>query len=134
MKPTRKVREAVLTTCLYCGGSFLPYEGAGAKFCSNSHRTLASRKRREATISAISETTGMKAEDAAALVRSAGMRNCTRWLRQQGFQYDERARCWAWQPVEQGGNLMDEQRPHGSNIPHVRKDHPMESIERGQGG
>lgn len=87
-------RELELTTCLYCGNTFLPVVGRGAKWCSDSHRELAYRQRREATIRAISEATGMSIDDAGALVKNAGMPNCTRWLKQQGMMYNDSLRRW----------------------------------------
>ena len=87
-------RDLELVTCLYCGNTFLPVAGKGAKWCSDSHKELAYRQRREATISAISEATGMSIDAAAQLVGSAGMQHCTRWLKQQGMVYNDSLRRW----------------------------------------
>jgi hypothetical protein len=83
-----------LVTCLHCTNTFFRKVGSSAKYCSDSHKELAYRQRKEATISAISESTGMSIEDAGALVLSAGMANCTRWLRQQGMSYNDSLRRW----------------------------------------
>jgi hypothetical protein len=83
-----------LVTCLHCTNTFFRKVGSSAKYCSDSHKELAYRQRKEATISAISDATGMGLEDAAQLVRSAGMPNCTRWLKQQGMEYNDSLRRW----------------------------------------
>jgi hypothetical protein len=72
----------------------MPEAGRGAKYCSNSHKELGSRQRREATITAIAHATGMSLEDARKLVKSAGMAHGTRWLRQQGMVYIDSLRDW----------------------------------------
>jgi hypothetical protein len=83
-----------LVSCLHCTNTFFRKVGSSAKYCSDSHKELAYRQRKEATISAISDATGMGLKDAAQLVRSAGMPNCTRWLKQQGMEYNDSLRRW----------------------------------------
>lgn len=104
MKVQPAAPDLELTTCLYCGNTFLPVAGRGAKYCTDSHRELAYRQRKEATICAISDSTGMTLQDAQQLVTSAGMANCSRWLKQQGMAYNDSLRRWL---VPAGGVLVD---------------------------
>lgn len=88
-------RDLELVTCAYCGHGFFSEQGRGGKYCTPSHKQLAYVARREAAALAIAHATRMTIEAAAALVKSAGMNNCSLWLQKQGFLYDEQARRWA---------------------------------------
>lgn len=94
-KTVKVQRDLVEATCLWCHNTFLPEQGRGAKYCSDSHRELAYRQRREAAIEAlVGDLGGMSAAESAAFVERLGMRLISRYLRQQGYVYSEPDRQW----------------------------------------
>lgn len=91
----RRAPTLALATCAWCGCTFFAHTGKGAKHCKPSHRTAAAKARRAAAVEAlIGDLGSMNADEAGLLVERQGMRTITRYLRSQGWQYDDAARRW----------------------------------------
>lgn len=101
----------VLTECLYCHHTFLAEQGRGAKYCTDSHKELASRQRRAATIDAVQvivgDSGGMTRRDVEEFVEREGMKRVRALLTQQSYVYDEQARAWLL-PVSVGAFVEQE--------------------------
>lgn len=96
-----------LTTCLFCGNTFLAEEGKGAKWCRPSHGVMAAEARRAAAIEPLRATLpDQSVEQIEDMIANMGMKLVTRYLHQQGYSYDESARRWliAVQP----GDVFDQ--------------------------
>lgn len=94
MKGQVKERELVVCECLYCTNTFFAEPNKGAKYCSDSHRELAYRQRRSATVAALTGDLNVSQDDAQDMVERMGMARCSRYLRGRGYAYDENLRAW----------------------------------------
>jgi len=83
-----------LTTCLFCGNTFLSEQGKGAKWCKPSHAVMAAEHRRAAAERLFVEVYNMTTEAVTDMIDNGGMKNASAFLRQQGYTYDESARQW----------------------------------------
>lgn len=81
-------------TCLWCGGTWLADPSLDPKYCSPSHRTAAYRQRRYSAIQAYATIRNKPLEQAGAAIRKSGMRKVSRFLRQQGYVYDDATHVW----------------------------------------
>lgn len=95
-----------LTTCQYCGNTFLAEQGKGAKWCKPSHGVMAAEARRAAAEQVFVEVYNMTPDAVTDMIDNGGMKNASAFLRQQGYFYDETARRWliAVQP----GDVFDQ--------------------------
>ncbi|MEO8397964.1 MAG: hypothetical protein ABI700_33530 [Chloroflexota bacterium] len=83
-----------LTTCLFCGSTFLAEQGKGAKWCKPSHAVMAAEARRSAAEWVFVEVYNMTPDAVTDMIDNTGMKNASAFLRQQGYTYDESARQW----------------------------------------
>ena len=83
-----------LTTCLFCGNTFLAEQGKGAKWCKPSHGVMAAEHRRAAAEQVFVEAYNMTPDAVTDMIDNGGMKNASAFLRQQGYIYDELARSW----------------------------------------
>ncbi|MEO8391475.1 MAG: hypothetical protein ABI700_00645 [Chloroflexota bacterium] len=96
MRKDQPAPEPVLEmyTCLFCGATFLAEAGRGAKWCKPSHGVMAAEARRAAAGQVFIESFSMTPDDTENMIESVGMKHVSAYLRQQGWVYDEQARCW----------------------------------------
>lgn len=84
----------VVCECLYCTNTFFAEQGRGAKYCSESHKELAYRVRRTATVTALTGDLNVSESEAVEMVERMGMARCGAYLRGRGYVYDDRSKAW----------------------------------------
>ncbi len=98
-KAKRREADLELVFCEHCGNSFLATKGSHARYCSDSHKTMAYRCRRKATIRAIIGNMGVGEQEAADGLEMSGLAQARRYLEAQGYVYDSRTRAWVFSGI-----------------------------------
>lgn len=93
-KAAQVERDLEICTCLWCGGTWLADPSHDPKYCSPSHRTKAYRQRRFSAIETVATIKNYSAVKAEQLINTSGMLKTSRWLRKNGYTYDELTRSW----------------------------------------
>ena len=95
-------RELAACTCLWCEMGWFADPTKHPKYCSASCRTHAYNQCRISAIETVAVSQGWTMLKAEKTVKHNGMKKTRRFLRQQGYSYDEQSRRWliAVQPGE----------------------------------